>query len=360
MAQRQVRKHVATATAGLALCVLLAGPATTFGVDVSLSGGTTDQVAATTGSVVTTAEQTAGTAVTQVQTTVDQTVPSAPAAETVTTQVQPSAGTTVTAAPTQAVSHAAAPVQKKTTAARTPAAAVPKVAAVGGATRQAPATTLAAPVRRSITAAGTKARAPAKRIALTAPTESAGAQTTSECADLTMLNGLPGLSELSALLSMACDAGIDLGLPVGSGASRPNAAQPSAIEVVGDMLSGGRLSARSAALDHGAAADVPVVSRTASGDVLAARESLATAAPARAAGGRFGALAYFDARNAAHVTAAHDDGASSGSAHKGNGLFGGPIDGTKALLLLLFIDFVVLVALATWRIGTRWVVPRTA
>src|SRR4051794_22052575 len=158
MAQRQVRKRLAGITTALGLAVLLAGPASTFGLGVPGVGS--DSATSTVQGAVETTQQTAATTVSNVETTVQTTVQTTTAVpQAVTNQVQSTAGA-VRPAPA-----AAAPVQQPVTKAAAPRKATTKTSAPAAAPP--PAQRAAVPVRevggRSATARSSRIVDGAKR-----------------------------------------------------------------------------------------------------------------------------------------------------------------------------------------------------
>jgi hypothetical protein len=352
MAHSNVRNRVAAVAASFGVAVLLAGPTSTFGLGVPVvgdTGATTTQVTSTVQGAVETTQQTVATVETTVQTTTQAVAPQ-PAAAPVQTTTQ-----TVAAAPKQTVARVAAPVKQ-------PAAAKPRTSsaprtATAAPTQVASATDSVRAATRKVTTT-TRAREVRKPTRLSTSSSTAG-DDPSPCDQLLVLDAFPGAAQLRAVLTLVCNAGGSLLLPASLGGSHATADTPPSGEVRGISASGGTLRARSASTMPNALSGAASHPSAGAADASDAGRSLGTtAAPGI---GRAGALGYMNAVNARPAATASGAVAGASATHGGHGgLFSGPVDGTQALLLLLFIDFVALLAIVFWRLGRRWALPRFA
>ena len=349
MAHRNVRKRVAAVAACFGVAVLLVGPASTLGLGVPVAsdpGDTTSQVTSTVQGTVETTQQTVATVQTTVQTTT-QAVAQQPAAAPVPTTTQ-----TVTAAPKQTVARVTAPVKQR-------AAAQPR-------TSSAPRTAAAAPKQvasatDSVRATATRTRdvrKPARLSTSTSGSTTAGDES-SPCDQLLVLDAFPGAAGVRAVLTLVCNAGGSMLVPASLGGGHATGAAPPSGEVRGTSAAGGKARARSASTAPHALTGVATRPSAGAAQTTDAGRSLGTTAVPGT--GRAAAFAYLNAANAQQVTTASGTVAGTTAKHGGlRGLFSGPVDGTQALLLLLFIDFVVLLAIVFWRLGRRWALPRFA
>jgi hypothetical protein len=200
------------------------------------------------------------------------------------------------------------------------------------------------------------------RHATARPASSTGASPV-QC-DVPLLNLLPGVGQLSSLLTLACDAVNSLDLP-----SRVGLAPSSASDnpLLGDLLlpaSSSAPPARKRARSSAAGGRPPTTGRhgaasAADGAGLGGRGAL----PLVAVGvGHGGPVAYVDSfrtpvASAGHVAAGHSSASDPRHHHA---WFSGQSRGTEILMAILFASLSVLGGIILWRLAVRWVIPRFA
>jgi hypothetical protein len=351
MAPTQARTKAAVVTTTVALAVLLAGPASTFGLEVPVAGGTDDattQVTSTVQAAVETTQQTVATVESTIQPTTQAVAPQQPAAP----QVQ--APTKAPAAPTRTASRVSAPARKRAAA----------VTAAPTAVKQPSESTLPARSRAPRNRATERtATARITEVSTRRPRTSAPAESDAPAApcDMPLLALVPGGAALRALLAIACDAASGLGLPariaLPGGAAQ---AQDDASGTTTSIPPPARARARSATLGaHPAAGSsrVPAANAATAGQPagapLAAVPGLA-GGPSR--------VAYLNAAIAAHATTATSavvDSTAAKAPHH-HGWFSGQSRGTAVLMAILIANVAILLGIALWRLALRWIVPRFA
>jgi hypothetical protein len=354
MAPRQVRSKVAVVTTSLGLAVLLAGPASTFGLGVPVVGGsdsTTSQVTTTVQGVVETTQQTAATTVTNVesavQTTVQATTPAVVPQQTAPAQPQ-RGGQTVT-------KQGATPVKKQVAAVSRPRTAVKRIAT--------PTERASRPVSAAAEPARTVAhkRTRVARAITTKPrpsTTSPAGQSSAAC-DVPALALLPGGSQVQALLAIVCDAAGGLVLP-GRINLTPTAAGATAPGGVLGATGAGPVDprrARSASLGPHVTAGFPT--RPSAAIAQAGHPGAPIVASRVGGAGRAGALTYLAAIHASHTSARTDKAASPSHDHH-HGFLSGQTPGTEVLLAIIFTNLAILAGIALWRLAVRFVIPRFA
>jgi hypothetical protein len=362
MTPSPVRSKVAVVTTTLGLAVLLAGPTNTFGLGVPAvdAGSTTTQVPNTVQGVAETTQQTAATTVTNVESTV-QTTTQAAAPQAVATP-QPAAAPQA-AAPTvskQVTTRVTAPVTKRHVAAVSRPQSQPKPVA---------APTQLAKQAGGASAAGARSAAPertrAKRAPLvTAPTNARAQDVPADC-NVPALAGLPGGSQLQALIAIVCDAAAGLDLPARIGLVDAGVGTPAVGDVRGAAPRGigGSAGARPTSLNTHPRARSAVVRPTA-----AATTSAAASQPGQGVGGppgvgpgRGGGTPYLHALQAASVSPASGAGTDAGeSARHHHGFFSGQSRGAEILMAIIFASLSTLGGIALWRLAARFVIPRFA
>jgi hypothetical protein len=366
MTPSPVRSKVAVVTTTLGLAVLLAGPTNTFGLGVPAvgdAGSTTTQVTNAVQGVAQTTQQTAATTVTNVESSV-QTTTQAAAPQALAT-LQPAAAPPA-AAPTvskQVTTRAAAPPTKRHVAAVSRPHTQPKPVAAATQLAKQAGGAFAAPVR---SAAPERTRA--KRAPLdTAPSRTTNARAQDVPADCNVpaLAGLPGGSQLQALIAFVCDAAAGLDLPARIGLVDAGVGTPAVGDVRGAAPRGigGPAGARPTALNTHPTARSAVVRPAA-----AATTSAAASQPGQGVGGpvgvgprRGGGPPYLHALQAANVTAASGAGTDAGdSTHHHHGFFSGQSRGAEILMAILFASLSTLAGIALWRLAARFVIPRFA
>src|SRR4051794_29900883 len=235
MRPRQLRSKVGVVTTTLGLAVLLAGPASTFGIGVPAVGGSdapATQVTDTVQSAVQTTQQAAATTVTIVESTVQTAVQT-------TTQAaapQPSAPTaaprpSAPAAVKQTVTRVAAPVRKQATVAahrRTSttsgAASTPKLGKQTGDASARPVRLAADRQRRS---------SRVQNLQTSTPRTAAAADPAPSACAVPQLGLVPGGEQLQALLSIVCDAVGATDLPARLGLAPVTGAVPTNVRAPG-------------------------------------------------------------------------------------------------------------------------------
>jgi hypothetical protein len=354
MAPRQVRSKVAVVTTSLGLAVLLAGPASTFGLGVPVVGGadnTTSQVTSTVQRVVETTQQTAATTVTNVESAVQTTVQATTPAV-VPQQAAPARPQTRS----QTVSrHTPTAVKKQVAAVTRPRAAVKRVASPSERTSQA-VTAAAEPVR---TVARKRTRlAHATTTDPQASTASPAGRSSAAC-DVPALALLPGGSQFQALLAIVCDAAGGLVLPGRIDLTPTAAGAPVTGDVLG-AIGARRLDprrARSASLAPHVTTGFP--SRPSAAAAQAGHPGTPIVASGAGGAGRAGALTYLAAIHPAR-TSARPDKAARASHHHHHGFLSGQTPGTAVLVAIIFANLAILAGIALWRLAVRWVIPRFA
>jgi len=357
MAQKKVRNRVGVATTSMAVAALLVGPALTWGLDVPTGGSTTPVTTAVQGAVTTT-QQTVNTTVTNVQSTVQATVEQAPAAvqQTVSNSAPASSAPPPAAAPKQAITRTvqkavSAPKQSasRQAAPRSRRSSAPLAGTVQTASRGASA------VKGQVRAAVTKRKAAAG----TSPSTQAPASTpaAAHCGGLPLDGILPASLNLSALLSIACNAAETLN-PAGADAAGdttlPSLSFPEVLDLVAAKVSA--LRARmflplSSPRNSNRQPVFPVGAKSSRANALGSAGGTAV---------RPGAVAGWSPAPLLPATATHNAASASAAGHGHHGIFSQRVDGTKGITLVLLIDSILLGLLVLWRAARRWVVPRFA
>lgn len=371
MAPRNLRTQVAVLGTTAGLAVLLAGPASTFGLGVPGTDTTVSQVTGTIQGAAQTTEQTVATAVPQVQSTVQTTVqtttqavavpqPSAPAPASSPAPVQ--AVKKVAAAPRQAVARVTAPVKKPAaTAVPAPRAGTQRLIATSRVSDRTASATRATRITVAKHAAVTRRK---QQRDTAAPRSTGGADAPIPC-ELSLLSLLPGGSQLGALASLACDtvAGIDLPARVGLAPQSASGNPTSLGNVLGTISRVTSDPARSRLLLLGNRAAAGAAARPLAGAAQAGRPGSGGAFPLAREGGRSGAIAYVDAFRTANDSPAPAPAATTAadpSASHHHGWFSGQSRGTELLIAILFASLSVLGGITLWRLAVRWVIPRFA
>jgi len=358
MAQEKVRIRVGAVTTSMAVAALLAGPALTWGLDVPTGGSTTPVTSAVQGAVTTT-QQTVNTTVTNVQSTVQATVEQAPAAvqQTVSSSAPVSSAPPPAAAPKQAITRtvqkavirprqpASRQVAPRSTRSGTPVAGTVQTASRG-----------ASAVKSHVRAAAPKRKAAAGTSPSSQP--AANGTTASHCGGLPLNGILPASLDLSALLSIACNAAEMLN-PAGANAAGDTTLPSLPLADVLDLVSAevSALRARTfLPLSSPRKSDNQAVTSVGAKASRATALGAATGTPGRQAA----AAAGWRPARLLPATALPEAASAEAASHGHHGIFSHRVDGTKGIALVLLIDSILLGLLLVWRAARRWVAPRFA
>jgi hypothetical protein len=362
MTPRQVRSKIAVVTTALGLAVLLAGPASTFGLGVPVVGSTDSTTTAVTNTVQTvadTTQQTAATTVTNVESTTQTTV------QTTTQAVasQPAATTQPATTTKQTTTTTSAPARKQATAVSAPRTVLQRAATTKTELAKRAGGASAAPVRVAKRTRVAHSRKAAASAPTTTATSTTAADPPSSCA-VSELSLLPGGAELQALLSIVCAATGGIDLPARLGLVSTTQGTPSAS---GDAR-GASAHAPTGPLHARAAANgVHALSRTAQPPSAGAAQASHPGAPLSPAGasgrGAGRVFMYAAADPSAGVPTSANAGpqaAANATDHHHHAWFSGQASGTAILTAIIIANIAILAGIALWRAAVRWVIPRFA
>jgi hypothetical protein len=180
--------------------------------------------------------------------------------------------------------------------------------------------------------------------------------------DVSLLSLLPGGDQLSALVTLVCDAASGLDLPARLGPAE-QASSPSLATVLEVFTSAPPARARARSVAPGTRHVAAAESRTpAAAAAQAGRPGAATAPPIGAAPGVQGATTYTDSFKVPYASvpkAAAATATESATKHH-HAWFSGTSRGTEVLMAILFASLSILGGIVLWRLAVRWVVPHFA